>query len=136
METGTLVEPTLPQVFRAVVCTVVPEASVLDDDGWAELESLVTASLADRPAALRRQLRLFLGVIRWLPVLRYGRTFTALDAGQRSRFLAGLQSSRIDRLRVGFWGLRTLALLGFYGRASAGKAIGYRPNLQGWEAWR
>ena len=93
-------------------------------------------SLSTRPAALHRQIRLLLRLIQWLPALRFGRPFSALDISSRSQFLAGLQNSRIDRLRVGFWGLRTLVMLGYYGRPAAAAKIGYKPNSSGWEATR
>ncbi|UCC83784.1 MAG: hypothetical protein JSW46_02295 [Gemmatimonadota bacterium] len=91
--------------------------------------------IASRPTpALRRQLRLFLRLVEWLPLFRYGHRFSTLEPGRRARFLASLQNSRVDRIRVGFWGLRTLALLGYYGRAAAAAAIGYHPHARGWEA--
>ena len=89
-----------------------------------------------RPASLRRQVRLLLRVIHWLPVLRFGRPLTSLDSSTRAQFLAGLQNSRVDRLRVGFWGLRTLVMMGYYGRPAGGASIGYKPSPRGWEAVR
>ncbi len=74
--------------------------------------------------------------MQWFPVIRYGRPFTSLDSRRRAEFLATLQHHRIAQLRVGFWGLRTLALMGYYGRAAAGRAIGYRADPRGWEAAR
>lgn len=126
----------LPPVFRAIVSTVVPAAEKLDDSGWQEVDRLVLDSLAQRPRALRRRLRLFLALIQWAPALRYGRPFTSLDAERRARVLARLQDHPIDLIRVGFWGVRTLALLGYYGRAAAARAIGYRPRPDGWKAFR
>jgi hypothetical protein len=134
-ETSSTFADLLP-VFRAVVRSVVPEADELDDAEWGELVALIDESLLGRPAALRRQLRIFLRLVQWLPLFRYGRRFTSLESGRRARFLAGLQNHRVDRIRVGFWGLRTLALLGYYGRSGAAAAIGYRPNPSGWEAVR
>ena len=114
--------------------TVVPEAKQLDESAWLALETLVEDALEIRPPALRRQLQLFLRAIEWLPVVRYGRTFTSLGDDQRSRILRHLQDHRVERIRCGFWGLRTLALLGYYGRSEAAHAIGYRPDARGWEA--
>lgn len=121
-------------VLHAVVCTVVPEASALDDPGWSELEALIELTLRDRPGTLQRQLRLFLHFIEWWPLLRYGRPFTSLRADQRRRFLSSLEEHPIRLIRVGFWGLRTLALLGYYGRPEAANAIGYAADPRGWEA--
>jgi hypothetical protein len=132
---STSVLGSLRPVFRAIASVVVPEADRFDDAAWGELESLVEESLATRPAALLRQIRLLLRVIEWLPVLRFGRRFSSLDAPTRTQVLAGLQNSRIDRLRVGFWGLRTLVMLGYYGRPAGGESIGYKPSARGWEAF-
>jgi hypothetical protein len=126
----------LPPVFRTVVLTVVPDAAELDEGGWAELEQLVLRSLSTRPRELRRRIHLFMRLVQWLPLLRAGRPFTALRPLQRERFLRSLQEHRLDAIRLGFWGLRTLALLGFYGRSAAARSIGYHPDPAGWEAAR
>jgi hypothetical protein len=123
-------------IFRAVVTTVVPEANQLDEQGWQQAETLVEATLRDRPPAMLRQLRLFLRAIQWFPVFRYGRGFTSLDAEKRQQVLSRLQDHRIELIRCGFWGLRTLAFLGFYGREEALRAIGYTANPRGWEVSR
>lgn len=132
MNTDTLRLP----VFRAIVSTVIPEARGLDESGWSRVEALVDAALHDRPAALRRRVRLFLQLIEWLPVLRYGRRFTSLAPAQRVRFLSFLQDHPVQRVRVGFWGVRTLALLGYYAQPEAASRIGYAPDPRGWEARR
>lgn len=124
----------LPPVFRSVVVTIVPEASGLDQAGWSHLESLVENMLDQRPAAMARQLRLFLNIIEWLPALRYGRRFSSLDAAKRTSVLTYLQDHPVELMRVGFWGLRTLALLGYYGRPEATQTIGYTASARGWEA--
>lgn len=123
-------------VFRAVVTTIVPESTVLDEPGWHDLETVVAGLLRGRPASLQRRLRLFLRLIEWLPVVRYGRRFTSLDQAARTRVLAHLENDPISKVRVGFWGLRTLVLAGYYGRAEAAREIGYAATPQGWEASR
>jgi len=123
-----------PAIFRAVVSTIVPEAAALDDQGWREIHQVVEALLRDRPDSLKRQIRMFLVAIQWLPVIRYGRPFTRLSPAVRTRVLAHLQSDRIQKIRVGFWGLRTIVLAGYYGRPQAAQAIGYAASPRGWEA--
>jgi hypothetical protein len=122
-------------IFRAVTMTIVPDAAHLDEQRWAELEELVEDALQNRPET-HQQLRLLLRVIRWAPVFRYGRSFTALDLPSRERFLSYLQDHPIQKVRSGFWGLRTLALLGYYGRPEAAQAVGYTPDVRGWDAPR
>ena len=123
-----------PAIFRAVVSTIVPEAAALDDQGWREIHQVVDALLRDRPESLKRQIRMFLGAIQWLPVIRYGRPFTRLSPAVRTRILAHLQNDRVQKIRVGFWGLRTIVLAGYYGRPQAAQAIGYAASSRGWEA--
>ncbi len=120
--------------FRALVCTIVPEAAKLDARSWSELESLVEETLRDRPASLHQQLRLLLRVIEWIPIFRYGRPFTGLDATSRTQVLRYLQDNRLQLIRTGFWGLRTLAFLGYYGRPEAARDIGYGADRRGWDA--
>jgi hypothetical protein len=133
-ESGVLapVRPT----FRAVAVTVVPEAARLDAAGWRAVEAIVERALAARPRKLQRQLVLFLRVIAVRAVLRHGRPFHRMDAAARQRMLAALEDSRSPLLRRGFWGLRTLILMGYYGRPGAAAEIGYAADPRGWEARR
>ena len=123
-------------IFRAIATTVVPEAAAFDAAAWSEAERLIENALDVRPAGVRRQIQLFIRVIEWLPVVRFGRRFTALDAARRTRVLQALQSSPLLLLRRGLWGLRTLAFIGYYARPAARAAIGYRADARGWEARR
>jgi hypothetical protein len=123
-------------LVRAIACTIVPDAATLDEKAWANFNSLMDAALGDRPAALQRRLQLFLRSIEWLPVLRFGRRFSLLQPAQRARFLSSLENHSIQLIRSGFWGLRTLVLLGYYGRPDAAAAIGYAADPRGWEARR
>lgn len=125
---------TVRPVFRALVCAVVPEAASLDEQDWSEAERLVETALDMRPANLQRRVLLFLRFMEWLPLARYGRRFTSLDAARRAQFLSSLQDHRVQVIRLGFWGVRTLALMGYYGRPEAAKAIGYAADPRGWEA--
>ncbi len=125
-----------PSVFRAVATCVVPEAGGLDAAQWDEMAAIVARAVAARPRALQRQLALFFTLLEWLPLLRYGRRLSRLDAGRRARVLDRLQRAPVLLLRRGFWGVRTLILMGYYGRPAAAAAIGYRADARGWEARR
>lgn len=118
-------------VFRSVTATVVPQARELDEEQWERLEAVVEDALSARPPSLRRQLRLLLRALEWGPVIRWGRRFTSLSLDARRRVLEILQDAPLLALRRGFWGLRTLAFMGFYGRAEARRSIGYRAHLRG-----
>jgi len=125
---------TVRPTFRALMCAVVPEATSLDEKGWSDAERLVQTALGMRAPNLQRRVLLFLRFVEWLPVMRYGRRFTSLDAARRAQFLSSLQDHPVQLIRLGFWGVRTLALMGYYGRPEAAKAIGYAAAARGWEA--
>lgn len=120
--------------FRALAAAIVPAATALDDAGWAELEAIVERALAARPAKLRRQLALFVRLLTVAPLLRHGRRFPALDPASQARFLGAMERAPLLLLRRGFWGLRTLVFMGYYGRPAAAATIGYRADARGWDA--
>jgi hypothetical protein len=124
------------ETFRALATGIVPESAQLDAPGWEALESLVEQALSAHPESLRRQVRLLIRALNLLPVLRFGRTFRELEAGKRALFLHAIENAPLLALRRGFWGLRTLVFLGYYGRREAGESIGYRADPRGWEARR
>ncbi|HEY0787036.1 MAG TPA: hypothetical protein VGE86_00230 [Thermoanaerobaculia bacterium] len=122
--------------FRALGATIVPEAERLSPAEWIEVEQIVERGLASRPPAIRRQLRLFVRILNVLPLFRFGKTFRALDRERRTRFLLAIQDAPLLLLRRGFWGIRTLVYMGYYGRPAAREEIGYRADPRGWEARR
>ena len=131
--------PVLPRVrtvFRAVVETAAPRATGFGEVQWEQGEALVEEALSLRPAAVRRQLVLFLRALGLLAILRHGRSFSRLDPRRRLRMLQRLESSRLLPLRRGVWGVRTLAYLAVYGQDEVRAAIGYRAGRTGWAAVR
>jgi hypothetical protein len=131
MELPTALEAMRP-TFRALAQTIVPRATELSEPEWSELEAIVADAMAQRPAAVRRQLLLFIRLANLLPVVRWGRTFRRLDPGRRERYLRALESSPLFLLRRGFWGLRTLIFMGYYGRPAVHAELGYGARLRGW----
>lgn len=123
-------------IFRSLAVTIVPDAAALDERAWGEVEQHIEEALRQRVPRMRRQLRLLVRALDVLPVTRYGRPFTKLDPARRTRVLERVERSRVLLLRRGFWGLRTLVMLGYYGRPEAARAIGYRASPLGWEARR
>ena len=122
----------LRPVLHAIAETVIPATAALEPDGWVSLERIVTNAVAARPQRMQRQLALFIRVIEWLPLLRYGLPFSKLTPARRHRFLESLQDSPLLLVRRGFWGLRTLILMGYYTQGRAIAAIGYRADPRGW----
>lgn len=122
--------------FRTLATTIVPAASTLDENGWNEVERLIDRGLASRPASIARQLRVLVRALDVIPLLRFGRRFRDLDDARRTRFLRAIENAPLLILRRGFWGLRTLVFMGYYGRAEAVAAIGYRATTAGWKRRR
>ncbi len=120
--------------FRTLVLCVVPAAERLDDQGWTAAQRIVGAALAQRPGRVRRQIALFLRVVSLLAFLRHRRRFTDLPPEKARRFLGALERSPVLMVRRGFWGVRTLALMGYYARPEARAALGYRATGRGWRA--
>jgi hypothetical protein len=124
------------EIFMAIARTVTPEVGTLDADGAARMTAIVDQALLDRDPATRKQLGTFLGVIRFAPVLRYGRTFPALDPERRTAVLRWFQDCPVSLIRTGFWGLKALAFMGYYGQPELWPEIGYTPEFDGREGAR
>ena len=126
-----LLAPVRP-AFRAIASTVVPEATLLDEEAWGELERTVENALGTKPPSMQRRLILFVRVLGVLCVLTRGATLIRLEPARRTRFLAAVERSPLALLRKGFWGLRTLVYMGYYTRPAARTGIGYRAHVRGW----
>lgn len=93
--------------------------------------ALIDQALADRPAAIQRQFSLFLHVLRWAPVARYGRPLDRLAPQQQDSVLRWFQDFPVQVIRSGFWGVRTLVMMSYYARPEVGASIGYQPSADG-----
>jgi len=117
--------------FMVVAETITPEVAALDPDGRARMEAIVDTALMDRDQTTRTQFGTFLSVIKMVPVVRYGRTFDRLGADQRAAVLTWFQDCPISLLRKGFWGLKVLVFMGYYGQEENWDSIGYAPEFDG-----
>jgi hypothetical protein len=119
------------RLLERVAQRIVPEVAELDTHGLTRFFSIIDDTLRQRPAPVRRQLAGFLGLIRWLPVIRYGKPFEGLRPERQDAILRWLQECPIGLLQKGFWGLKTIIYLGFYGRQEVWEVIGYNPVRDG-----
>ena len=110
---------------------MVPWSVNLTPDRREALLRLIGDALATRPPAMQRQFGLFLGVLRWAPVVRYLRLFDRLDGERQDAVLRWFQDCPLALIRSGFWGVRTLIFLGCYGHPDAGASIAYTPSTDG-----
>jgi len=116
-------------ILWQVASRVVPETASLNAAGRADFERIVDGALSDRPAGVRRQFGVFLKVIRFAPVLRYGRTFERLSEDRRDAVLRWFQDGPVSLFRTGFWGLKAIVFMGYYGRPEVWREIGYAPEF-------
>ncbi len=110
---------------------LVPPLEKLDEEGRQRFRAIIATALAERPAAVQRQLRIFLALLRWAPLLRWAATFERLGGACQDRFLRWLQDDAPARLRHGLWGVKTLVFMGYYGQAELGTQLGYTPCRTG-----
>lgn len=119
------------ELVFAVGARLVPEVAALDAARRDEFSAIVETALAQRPAGMQRQLRVFLAVIENAPLARFGARFTRLAPAAQDRVLRALQDAPVELLRKGFWGLKALVLMGYYARAEAAAEVGWTPSFAG-----
>ncbi len=114
------------ETFRSAAACIIPSEP---DSPGADSESAIELAdrmLAERPERDRRLLRLFLVLLELVPILRYGRRFSRLPFDRRRAVLRFFESTRIAaKLRQGFFGLKTFALLGYYGVPDTWRELDY-----------
>lgn len=118
-------------ILLAVAARIVPASAFMTDADRATMLGLVNDTLSSRTSQMQRQFRLFLRVLRWAPFVRYLRPLDRLDGPRQDGALRWFQDHPFQVLRGGFWGVRTLVLLGFYGRPDIGPSIAYTPSSKG-----
>jgi hypothetical protein len=121
----------LAETFMVIAETITPEVASLDAEGRARMVAIVDEALMDRDATTRKQIATFLGVIWKAPFVRYGRTFGGLDSTRRIAVLEWFENAPISLLRSGFWGLKALVFMGYYGQTEHWREIGYAPDFDG-----
>ncbi|MBI3549142.1 MAG: hypothetical protein HY078_08900 [Elusimicrobia bacterium] len=117
--------------FSAIAPRLVPGYARLGPDGRRRFAAIIDAALAERPAATRLQLSAFLFLLRWRSLLLHGRPLDRLPAELQDAELCHFEDSKVALFRKGFWGVRTLVFMGYYGRAEAWDEWSYRPSRAG-----
>jgi hypothetical protein len=119
----------LPQAkaefLRVLAARIVPETANLDASGASRFFAIIDSALMDREPGVRRQFATFLGVLRWAPLLRYGRPLENLLPGRQDTVLRWFEDCPVGLLRKGFWGLKAMVFMGYYGQPETHAEIGY-----------
>jgi hypothetical protein len=124
------------EFLRVLSARIVPESGALDAAGWGRFLAIVDDALQERKPAVRRQFGVFLGVLRWAPAVRYGSRFDGLPAARQDAVLRWFEDCPLSLLRKGFWGLKAMVFMGYYGQPETHERIGYRARFDGREALR
>jgi hypothetical protein len=112
--------------FRAAAACIIPAEPGSEGGGCDQVLRVADRMLVARALADQRKVAAFLRALELLPLLRYGRRFSALRADQRERVLSFLGSTRLHPLlRVGTFGVKTYALMGYYGEGLAWAELRY-----------
>ena len=116
------------EFLRVLAARIVPETAALDRAGEGRFFAIIDRALQDREPAVRRQFASFLGVLRWAPLLRYGAPFDRLAPERRDAVLRWFEDCPLRLLRSGFWGVKAMVFMGYYGQPETHRLIGYEPG--------
>ena len=123
--------PKKAEFLRILAARIVPETTELDAAGMGRFFEIIDGALLDRPATVRRQFAAFLGLIRSAPLIRYGKSFDNLTADRQDAVLCWFEDCPVSLLRIGFWGLKAMVFMGYYGQPETNELVGYAPDLDG-----
>lgn len=115
--------------WRTFLCALAPHAAVMDAAGWQAYFEILETAIGERPFQLRVGVRAYVVLLRLAAFPLGG--FCSMPSERRARFLVFFQDFPSALIRAGFWGLRALALMGYYGQLSVAKRLGWAPIADG-----
>jgi hypothetical protein len=119
------------EFLGVLAARIVPETTDLDAAGQQRFLAIIDEALQGRPASVRRQFATFLGVLKWVPAFRFGRPFDSLQSQRQDAVLHWFEDCPVGLLRKGFWGLKAMVFMGYYGQPETNVLVGYAPELDG-----
>ena len=119
------------EFLQILAARIVPETTELDADGLSRFFEIIDGALLDRPDSVRGQFATFLGVLRWAPAARFGRPFERLVTERQDAVLRWFEDCPVSILGKGFWGLKAMVFMGYYGQPETNELVGYAPDFDG-----
>ena len=119
------------EFLQVLAARIVPEITDLDAVGLSRFFGIIDDALQDRPPSVRRQFAVFLGVLRWASLGRYGSPFEKLRADRQDAVLRWFEDCPVSLLRKGLWGLKAMVFMGYYGQPETNELVGYAPDFDG-----
>jgi hypothetical protein len=108
------------EFLRVLSARIVPEIADLGSMGEGRFFQIIDHALMERDPGVRRQFGVFLGVLRWAPLVRYGGPFERLTGARQDAVLAWFEDCPVALLRKGF-----------YGQPETNAEIGYELSFDG-----
>ena len=119
------------EFLEVVAARNFPESAAHESACQARLFGIIDEALQDRDPSVRRQFGTFLAVLRWAPLVRYGGPLEKLNADRQDTVLRWFEDCPIGLLRKGFWGLKAMVFMGYYGQPETNELVGYAPDADG-----
>ena len=104
--------------IRAIITTLIPYATDLSEENFISL-------LQKKPDEIQKQFALLLNVIRKASFVRYWKNFEHLSENKKNKILSFFERFPLGKIRLGFWGLRSMILLSHYGTFTHSKKVGF-----------
>lgn len=104
------------------LATVIVGRHIVDPTSFLRI---VQSALEQRGPAVERKVIAFLTLIQLLSYIKYFKKFESLTSEQQKAFLMSLFRSPLALIRKGFWGLKTLVFMGYYGHPSVYPTLHY-----------
>lgn len=118
--------------FMVVVAKrLVPDIGQLPRERQLDVIRVVDGALSEREPALQVQFGAFLKILNLAPFPRHFKTLKGLPPAIQDKWLRKFENSSIQKFRTGFWGLRTLIFMGYYGDPARAKEFNYTPSFKG-----
>ena len=119
------------EFLQVLAARIVPETTALDAAGLGRFFGIIDEALLGRPPEVRRQFATYLGLIRWAPVVRFGASLEKLGADRQDKVLRWFEDCPVGLFRKGFWGLKAMVFMGYYGQPETNELVGYAPEFEG-----
>ncbi len=99
--------------------------SLDENENESDAARYVDAFLSDKDTKTQKTFHLLLFVFEKLSLLLFLKPFSRLSHDTQEKYIALWENAPVKKLRTGFFGLKTLALLGYYTDEKCWKEIGY-----------
>ncbi|MCP3924444.1 MAG: hypothetical protein GY714_17870 [Desulfobacterales bacterium] len=110
--------------YFALISTIIPEATDLTMKNFLDMVEV-------KSPVVKKQFKLFLTVIQIISIIRYLKKFELLNPEKREKLFRFLENFPVGKIRLGFWGLRSMVLLSHYGSHAHSKKIGFTGPTKG-----